>query len=148
MLTGAFDYTVKMWDFAGMDAALRPFRTTTPCGSHRVRLRSKQRRSRAGTVPGVTWWDGASAVRPLLSAQVVDVHWSLSGDRYLVVPASSQAKIFDRAGKEVYVTTPTRGRAARACGHNRALTHWGRRSLRRVRRPHQRRDGARRHVSA
>ena len=37
LLTGSYDYNIKMWDFAGMDASLRSFRTTTPCGSHRVR---------------------------------------------------------------------------------------------------------------
>ena len=37
LLTGAYDYNLKMWDFAGMDANFRSFRTTTPCGSNRVR---------------------------------------------------------------------------------------------------------------
>ena len=38
------------------------------------------------------------------SAQIADVQWSLTGDRYLVAPASAQAKCFDREGKELYVT--------------------------------------------
>jgi hypothetical protein len=32
----------------------------------------------------------------------VEVQWSLSGDKYLVAPAASQAKCFDREGKELY----------------------------------------------
>lgn len=31
LVTGAFDYEVKFWDFAGMDAALNAFRSLQPC---------------------------------------------------------------------------------------------------------------------
>ena len=34
------------------------------------------------------------------------MQWSLTGDRYLVAPASAQAKCFDREGKELYVPAP------------------------------------------
>ena len=39
-------------------------------------------------------------------SQIADVQWSLTGDRYLVAPASAQAKCFDREGKELYVPAP------------------------------------------
>ena len=31
LVTGSYDYQVKFWDFAGMDAGLRSFRTISPC---------------------------------------------------------------------------------------------------------------------
>ena len=31
LVTGAIDFDVKFWDFAGMDASLRSFRSTKPC---------------------------------------------------------------------------------------------------------------------
>lgn len=31
LITGGYDYDVKFWDFAGMDAALNAFRSLQPC---------------------------------------------------------------------------------------------------------------------
>lgn len=31
LVTGGYDYDVKFWDFAGMDAALQAFRSLQPC---------------------------------------------------------------------------------------------------------------------
>ena len=31
LVTGGYDYDVKFWDFAGMDASLRHFRQIRPC---------------------------------------------------------------------------------------------------------------------
>lgn len=31
VITGGYDYTVRLWDFAGMDSRLKSFRTITPC---------------------------------------------------------------------------------------------------------------------
>ena len=31
LVTGGYDYDVKLWDFAGMDASLQSFRKCTPC---------------------------------------------------------------------------------------------------------------------
>jgi hypothetical protein len=33
MATGGYDYEIKLWDFAGMDSSLRPFRSIQPCES-------------------------------------------------------------------------------------------------------------------
>ena len=30
-MTGAIDFDVKLWDFAGMDASLQSFRSLRPC---------------------------------------------------------------------------------------------------------------------
>jgi hypothetical protein len=35
--TGSHDYDVKLWDFAGMDARLKPFKTFEPAESYHVR---------------------------------------------------------------------------------------------------------------
>ncbi|XP_022669030.1 WD repeat-containing protein 70-like isoform X1 [Varroa destructor] len=37
MVTGGYDYQVALWDFAGMDATFRPFRTLQPCECHQIR---------------------------------------------------------------------------------------------------------------
>lgn len=31
LITGGYDYDVKFWDFAGMDASLQAFRSLQPC---------------------------------------------------------------------------------------------------------------------
>ena len=31
VVSGGYDYDVKLWDFAGMDSTLRSFRTLKPC---------------------------------------------------------------------------------------------------------------------
>ncbi|KAF9972375.1 hypothetical protein BGZ73_004524 [Actinomortierella ambigua] len=36
LVTGGYDYQMCFWDFAGMDARFRPFRTLEPCGSHQI----------------------------------------------------------------------------------------------------------------
>lgn len=37
LLTGSNDYTVRFWDFAGMDASHRSFRDVEPHSGHQVR---------------------------------------------------------------------------------------------------------------
>ncbi|KAL0965669.1 hypothetical protein UPYG_G00284200 [Umbra pygmaea] len=37
LVTGGFDFDVRFWDFAGMDAALHAFRTIQPCECHQIR---------------------------------------------------------------------------------------------------------------
>ena len=31
VITGGYDYEVRLWDFAGMDSSLQSFRTVRPC---------------------------------------------------------------------------------------------------------------------
>ena len=101
MLTGAYDYNLKMWDFAGMDANFRSFRTTTPCGSNRVR---PIRDERCGfTNPQNLNYASLNLAGGAL--QISDIQWSITGDRFLVAPAASQsaqAKCFDREGVQLY----------------------------------------------
>ncbi|XP_063817253.1 WD repeat-containing protein 70 [Pseudophryne corroboree] len=37
LVTGGFDYDVRFWDFAGMDASLQAFRSHQPCECHQIR---------------------------------------------------------------------------------------------------------------
>lgn len=37
MFVGSVDYDVSFWDFAGMDSAMRSFRTLQPCDNHPIR---------------------------------------------------------------------------------------------------------------
>jgi len=67
LVSGAIDYEVKFWDFAGMDSSLQSFRKVKPCESHIIR----------------------------------HLEYSSTGDKILVVPGSSQAKVLDRDGHEV-----------------------------------------------
>ncbi|CAG8613298.1 4681_t:CDS:10 [Paraglomus brasilianum] len=36
LISGGYDFDTKFWDFAGMDASLRPFRSIKPCGDHQI----------------------------------------------------------------------------------------------------------------
>ncbi|ORZ14236.1 WD40-repeat-containing domain protein [Absidia repens] len=36
LVTGGYDYDVKLWDFAGMDQTFRPFRSLNPFGDHQI----------------------------------------------------------------------------------------------------------------
>ena len=68
LVSGAIDYEVKFWDFAGMDSGLKNFRSIRPCESHVIR----------------------------------SLEYSCTGDKILVVPGSSQAKVLDRDGHEQF----------------------------------------------
>ena len=37
LLTGSYDYTIKFWDFNGMDSSLRSFRSIQPCEDQQIR---------------------------------------------------------------------------------------------------------------
>eukprot|EP00123_Amoebidium_parasiticum_P010792 comp20325_c0_seq2/m.25574 comp20325_c0_seq2/g.25574 ORF comp20325_c0_seq2/g.25574 comp20325_c0_seq2/m.25574 type:complete len:469 (-) comp20325_c0_seq2:356-1762(-) len=37
LVTGSYDYEVKMWDFNGMDHNMRSFRSLEPCGPHQIK---------------------------------------------------------------------------------------------------------------
>lgn len=37
LISGGYDYDIRFWDFAGMDASLRSFRTLQPCECHQIK---------------------------------------------------------------------------------------------------------------
>ena len=42
VVTGGYDYDVRLWDFAGMDSSLQSFRTIRPCERQVVRVAPKE----------------------------------------------------------------------------------------------------------
>lgn len=38
LASGAYDYSIKLWDFNGMDASFQPFRTINPWDGYHVSL--------------------------------------------------------------------------------------------------------------
>ncbi|ELU41479.1 transcription factor [Rhizoctonia solani AG-1 IA] len=68
VVTGSHDYDVKLWDFGGMDARFKPFRSWEPAESYHVH----------------------------------DLKYSNAGDKFLVISGTSQAKLYERDGEEVY----------------------------------------------
>eukprot|EP01121_Diplochlamys_sp_Union-15-3_P022775 TRINITY_DN9798_c0_g1_i1.p1 TRINITY_DN9798_c0_g1~~TRINITY_DN9798_c0_g1_i1.p1 ORF type:complete len:593 (+),score=129.31 TRINITY_DN9798_c0_g1_i1:58-1836(+) len=67
VLSGGYDYSVKFWDFAGMDERLKSFRSIEPKEGYPIRT----------------------------------LKYSLTGDKFLVISSSPQAKIYDRDGFEL-----------------------------------------------
>ncbi|RKP39401.1 WD40-repeat-containing domain protein [Dimargaris cristalligena] len=94
LISGGHDYTIKLWDFAGMDAAFRPFRTIEPFGE----------------------------------CPIHDIHYSLTGDRFLAVADSPSPMLFDRDGDtleqfakgDMYIRDQRR-----TAGHTMAITRVG-----------------------
>ncbi|KAJ1921495.1 hypothetical protein IWQ60_006738 [Tieghemiomyces parasiticus] len=37
LISGSYDYSIKLWDFAGMDTAFRPFRSFEPFGEYQIK---------------------------------------------------------------------------------------------------------------
>ncbi|KAK8770558.1 hypothetical protein V5799_012979 [Amblyomma americanum] len=67
LVTGGYDFDITLFDFAGMDSSLQPFRSLRPCDCHQIR----------------------------------NLEYSCTGDTFLVVSGSAQAKVLDRDGFEV-----------------------------------------------
>jgi WD40 repeat protein len=86
VLTGSHDYDVKLWDFGGMDARFKPFRSWEPAESYHV---------------GLSIYPMFFVV--LTKPQVHDLKYSNAGDKFLVISGTSQAKLYERDGEEVYV---------------------------------------------
>ncbi|SCZ89214.1 BZ3500_MvSof-1268-A1-R1_Chr1-1g01034 [Microbotryum saponariae] len=90
IVSGSYDYDVKLWDFAGMTAAFKPFRSFEPKTGHQVRARS---RAQAASTTHTDLWN--------ILQQVHDVQFSPSGANLLVATGTNQAKLYDRDGLEV-----------------------------------------------
>ena len=90
VLSGSHDYDCKLWDFGGMDARAKPFKTWEPSGSYYV-----CRTSFLGLI-----------IHPALkgiSIQIHDLKYAPDGHRFLVISGTTQAKMYDRDGEELYV---------------------------------------------
>ncbi|XP_026995159.2 WD repeat-containing protein 70 isoform X4 [Tachysurus fulvidraco] len=84
LVTGAFDYEVKFWDFAGMDAALNAFRSLQPCECHQIR---SLQYSVTGDVILVVAGNAQAKVLDRDGFQVLEC---IKGDQYIVDMANTK----------------------------------------------------------
>ena len=90
MVTGGYDFGVRLYDFAGMKRDLRPFRELEPVRVCVARFFSVRRCAHTRRVCSQCG-----------SHQIRAVSWSPSGDAFLVVAASAEPKVLDRDGREL-----------------------------------------------
>ncbi|XP_067677525.1 WD repeat-containing protein 70-like [Haliotis asinina] len=84
LVTGGFDFDVRFWDFAGMDASLQSFRNLRPCECHQIKSLSYS-----------TTGDKILVVAGSAQAKVIDrdgfeVLECVKGDQYIVDMASTK----------------------------------------------------------
>ncbi|TNY22933.1 WD40-repeat-containing domain protein [Rhodotorula diobovata] len=72
VVSGSYDYDCKLWDFGGMNASFKPFRTFEARAGHQVRR-----------------------------CPVLDVQFSTTGDSFLAATGATQVKLYDRDGLEI-----------------------------------------------
>ncbi|XP_067928863.1 WD repeat-containing protein 70-like [Watersipora subatra] len=84
LVTGSFDYDVKLWDFAGMDSSLQSFRKCTPCESHAIH--SIEYSCTGENILVV----GANAQAKVLDRDGFEVMECKKGYQYIVDQASTQ----------------------------------------------------------
>ncbi|XP_051971961.1 WD repeat-containing protein 70-like [Xyrauchen texanus] len=84
LITGGFDYDVKFWDFAGMDAALQAFRSLQPCECHQIR---SLQYSITGDVILVVAGNSQAKVLDRDGFQVLEC---VKGDQYIVDMANTK----------------------------------------------------------
>ncbi|KAL2087732.1 hypothetical protein ACEWY4_016560 [Coilia grayii] len=84
LVTGGYDYDVKFWDFAGMDAALQAFRSLQPCECHQIR---SLQYSITGDVLLVVAGNAQAKVLDRDGFQVMEC---VKGDQYIVDMANTK----------------------------------------------------------
>uniref|UniRef100_A0AAR2J6T6 WD repeat-containing protein 70 n=1 Tax=Pygocentrus nattereri TaxID=42514 RepID=A0AAR2J6T6_PYGNA len=84
LVTGGYDYDVKFWDFAGMDAALQAFRSLQPCECHQIR---SLQYSITGDVILVVAGNSQAKVLDRDGFQVLEC---VKGDQYIVDMANTK----------------------------------------------------------
>ncbi|XP_007244860.3 WD repeat-containing protein 70 [Astyanax mexicanus] len=84
LVTGGYDYDVKFWDFAGMDAALHAFRSLQPCECHQIR---SLQYSITGDVILVVAGNSQAKVLDRDGFQVLEC---VKGDQYIVDMANTK----------------------------------------------------------
>ncbi|XP_076876885.1 WD repeat-containing protein 70 [Brachyhypopomus gauderio] len=84
LVTGGYDYDVKFWDFAGMDAALHAFRSLQPCECHQIR---SLQYSITGDVILVVSGNSQAKVLDRDGFQVMEC---MKGDQYIVDMANTK----------------------------------------------------------
>ncbi|XP_019387524.1 PREDICTED: WD repeat-containing protein 70 [Crocodylus porosus] len=84
LVTGGYDYDVKFWDFAGMDASLQAFRSLQPCECHQIK--SLQYSSTGDVILVVS---GNSQAK-VLDRDGFPVMECVKGDQYIVDMANTK----------------------------------------------------------
>lgn len=84
LVTGGFDYDVKFWDFAGMDASLHAFRSLQPCECHQIK---SLQYSSTGDVILVVAGNSQAKVLDRDGFQVMEC---VKGDQYIVDMAKTK----------------------------------------------------------
>uniref|UniRef100_A0A672MPD6 WD repeat-containing protein 70 n=1 Tax=Sinocyclocheilus grahami TaxID=75366 RepID=A0A672MPD6_SINGR len=87
LVTGGYDYDVKFWDFAGMDAALHAFRSLQPCECHQIR---SLQYSVTGDVILVVAGNSQAKVLDRDGFQVLEC---IKGDQYIVDMANTKVTL-------------------------------------------------------
>ena len=85
VITGGYDYDVKLWDFGGMQADFRPFRSFEPYENYHV------------SFPKATY----EHLVLILAVQIHDVAWDSTGSNFVVIPGTLTPKLYDRDGNEL-----------------------------------------------
>ncbi|XP_032874658.1 WD repeat-containing protein 70 [Amblyraja radiata] len=84
LVTGGYDYEVKLWDFAGMDASLQAFRSLQPCECHQIK--SLQYSATGDVILCVA----GSAQAKVLDRDGFQVMECAKGDQYIVDQARTK----------------------------------------------------------
>ncbi|XP_069740693.1 WD repeat-containing protein 70 isoform X2 [Narcine bancroftii] len=84
LVTGGYDYEVKLWDFAGMDASLQAFRSLQPCECHQIK--SLQYSATGDVILCVA----GSAQAKVLDRDGFQVMECVKGDQYIVDQAKTK----------------------------------------------------------
>ncbi|XP_069483250.1 WD repeat-containing protein 70 isoform X1 [Ambystoma mexicanum] len=84
LVTGGYDYDVKFWDFAGMDASLQAFRSLQPCECHQIKTLQY---SSTGDVILVV---AGSSQAKVLDRDGFQVMECVKGDQYMVDMAKTK----------------------------------------------------------
>uniref|UniRef100_A0A8D0GPF5 WD repeat-containing protein 70 n=1 Tax=Sphenodon punctatus TaxID=8508 RepID=A0A8D0GPF5_SPHPU len=84
LVTGGYDYDVRFWDFAGMDASLQAFRSLQPCECHKIK--SLQYSSTGDVILVVS---GNSQAK-VLDRDGFPVMECVKGDQYIVDMANTK----------------------------------------------------------
>ncbi|KAL4617296.1 WD repeat-containing protein 70 [Arapaima gigas] len=84
LVTGGYDYDVKFWDFAGMDASLQAFRSLQPCECHQIK---SLQYSITGDVILVVAGNAQAKVLDRDGFQVLEC---IKGDQYIVDMANTK----------------------------------------------------------
>ena len=100
LASGGHDFELKVWDFAGMTAAIRPFRTLTPfekCAQMHLCLSFTN-----PLLPRFTFFTSIPTFLCEHRQQVKHVAFSPTGDSLLVIGGGMQARVYDRDGHKQY----------------------------------------------